>query len=129
MKQVTAALIVKNNKILIAKRRASDKLANKWEFPGGKIEEGETSEQCLIREIKEEFQIEIVVEGYFGSSKYSYEHGAIELLGYWAKYNGEDILKPTVHDDYRWVSISELVNYDFSPADIPFVEKLKSMKL
>lgn len=125
MKRVTAALIIKDDKILIAKRNARDKLANKWEFPGGKVEDGETPEQCLIREIKEEFQIDIAVESYFGSSKYTYEHGTIELLGYWAKYSGENRLKSMVHDDYKWVSFNELGNYDFAPADIPFVEKLK----
>ncbi|NSW92570.1 MAG: NUDIX domain-containing protein [Firmicutes bacterium] len=57
MVKVTAALIVKDNQILIAKRKSNAKLANKWEFPGGKIEAGETPEECLRRELKEELNI------------------------------------------------------------------------
>ncbi len=60
MIQVTAAILVKDNKFLIAKRPAHDKLANKWEFPGGKIEDGETPEECLKRELYEEFKSELM---------------------------------------------------------------------
>ena len=66
MKRVTAAILIKDGNILIAKRKSSDKLADKWEFPGGKIEKNETPEQCLIREIKEEFGIDVKVGEYLG---------------------------------------------------------------
>ncbi len=62
MLQVTAAILIKDNKILIAKRLAGDKLPHKWEFPGGKIETGETPEACLKREMHEEFGIEVRIE-------------------------------------------------------------------
>ena len=62
MINVTAAILIKSRLILIAKRKASDTLSNKWEFPGGKIETAESPEECLIRELKEEFDI----NAYFG---------------------------------------------------------------
>ena len=68
MIKVTAAVLIKDGRILIAKRKANDKLANKWEFPGGKIELGESPEECLRREMWEEFQIKISVAEFFGES-------------------------------------------------------------
>ncbi|MBO8138350.1 MAG: 8-oxo-dGTP diphosphatase MutT [Desulfotomaculum sp.] len=124
MIKVAAAIIQKDNKVLIAKRKAGDKLANKWEFPGGKIEKGETPEECLVREIYEEFEINISVTKFFSESIYSYEHLAVHLLAYFAKWE-RGIIIPKVHDEFRWVTIDELNNYDFAPADIPLVQKLK----
>jgi ADP-ribose pyrophosphatase YjhB (NUDIX family) len=66
--KVTAAMLVKDDKIIIAKRGPDDKLADKWEFPGGKIEINETPGQCLKREMKEEFDIDVCVGEYLGSS-------------------------------------------------------------
>ena len=66
--KVTAAMLVKDDKIIIARTGPDDKLADKWEFPGGKIEINETPEQCLKREMKEEFDIDVSVEEYLGSS-------------------------------------------------------------
>ncbi|WP_129596894.1 8-oxo-dGTP diphosphatase MutT [Anaerophilus nitritogenes] len=126
MKKVIAALLVKNDRVLIAKRNKNDKLANKWEFPGGKIEKGETPEECLKREILEELQIHISVGKFFGESIYDYEHGSIQLLAYWARWDcGE--LKTTVHEEIKWVKVDELDEYDFAPADIPVVCRLKEM--
>ena len=68
MKQVTAAIILKDNKVLIAQRSPDDKLANKWEFPGGKIEHGESPQECLKREIREELDFEIEVLDFFAES-------------------------------------------------------------
>ncbi|PKM85993.1 MAG: 8-oxo-dGTP diphosphatase MutT [Firmicutes bacterium HGW-Firmicutes-12] len=125
MKKVTAALIMHNGRVLIAKRKADDKLANKWEFPGGKVEFGETPEECLIREIKEELDIEIIIDSYFAESVYTYPHGTIHLMAYWAKWISGTV-KPTVHDDIKWAPPEELPLYDFAPADIAIVEKLTS---
>ncbi len=72
MKRVTAAIIVKKNHIFLAQRPAGDPLAGKWEFPGGSIEPGETPEQCLTRELCEEFGIRATVGRFFCESRYSY---------------------------------------------------------
>lgn len=123
MKEVTAAIIVHDNRVLIARRGPGQKLAGKWEFPGGKIEAGETPEACLVREIKEELGVEIEIDGFFGESIYRYEKGEIRLLGYKAKLMSGDI-RVTVHSQIRWIGQDELGDYDYAPADLPFVEKL-----
>jgi mutator protein MutT len=74
--------MIKDNRLLIAKRKANDRLGNKWEFPGGKVEYGETPEQCMKREMKEEFSIDVSVGDYLGESIYHYEHRSIRLLVY-----------------------------------------------
>ncbi|GAA0720002.1 8-oxo-dGTP diphosphatase MutT [Clostridium malenominatum] len=124
MKEVTAAIITKDDLILIAQRGKDENLAGKWEFPGGKIESGETPQECLKREIKEELNIEIQVGEFLGESIYTYPNGQIKLMGYFAtivKGNFE----LSVHDEVKWVSIDEIDNFDFAPADIPLVKKLK----
>nr|WP_276576443.1 8-oxo-dGTP diphosphatase MutT [Caldicoprobacter algeriensis] len=124
VKDVAAAIIIKNNKILIAQRAEGQKLAGKWEFPGGKIEDGETPEECLKREIKEELDIDIEVDGFFGESVYTYGTETISLIAYKARFKGGQC-KLKVHSRAEWVEPHELVNYDFAPADVPFVEKLR----
>lgn len=123
MKKVTAAILINDDKVLIAKRKATKKSGDLWEFPGGKIEDGETPEECLKREIKEEFNIDIEVGNFFGESVYRYEHGAIQLLAYFANWKNGAI-SPAVHEEYRWVNINELDKFDFLPADVPLVTKL-----
>jgi len=122
--KVTAAILVKDNKIIIAKRGPNDRLANKWEFPGGKIEINETPEQCLKREMKEEFDIDVSVGEYLGSSIFHYDHMSIELMAYRTYWeNGKIDLKD--HDDFKWVSLKQLAGFDFAPADMVFVKKLR----
>ncbi|EGW35927.1 8-oxo-dGTP diphosphatase MutT [Desulfosporosinus sp. OT] len=125
MKEVTAAIILKNNKVLIAQRAPSDKLAGKWEFPGGKIELGETPQECLKREIKEELDVDIAVLNFFGESIFAYPSGTIKLMAFWCKWISDEVTLK-VHSQIVWVNRHELGLYDFAPADIPLVEKLKS---
>jgi 8-oxo-dGTP diphosphatase len=124
MKTVTAAILVHEGKILIARRREGDRLAGKWEFPGGTVESGETPELSLRRELKEEFDINIEVGLFVGESIYHYGHGSIRLLGFLTRWIDRD-LNCRVHDRYAWVSVSQLRDYEFSPADVPFVEGLR----
>ena len=126
MKEVTAGIIIDNNKILIAQRGANEKLAGKWEFPGGKIELDETPQECLKREIKEELEVYIEVGDYLGESIYTYPNGEIKLIAYFATVVDGDI-KLSVHDKIEWITIGEIDEYDFAAADIYFVEKLKEV--
>ncbi|MEW4211600.1 (deoxy)nucleoside triphosphate pyrophosphohydrolase [Priestia megaterium] len=123
MKKVTAAIIKDENRLLIAKRHSKDPLGGKWEFPGGKIEPGETPQECLVREIKEELGVEVKIGPFYDDNVYSTQDHNIHLSFYWAKViNGEVI--PVVHDDLKWTTIEELANFDFAPADIPIVKRL-----
>jgi 8-oxo-dGTP diphosphatase len=125
MKDVTAAIILKENKVLIAQRAQNEMMAGMWEFPGGKIEPGETPQQCLSREINEELEVRVEVLDFFGESIYRYEHGEIRLLAYYCRWiSGEFTLH--VHSCIKWVGRDELNSFDFAPADVPLVEKLKS---
>ena len=124
--RVTAAILEKDGKILIAKRETGDELfAGLWEFPGGKVEEGETPEECMARELKEELDIEVEVGELITSNKHKYPHGIFELLAYRVKHiSGKIILND--HDEIKWVTINEMSNFEFPPADIPIINYLGS---
>lgn len=124
MKEVTAAIITNNDKILIAQRAKNENLAGKWEFPGGKTEKGETPQQCLKREIQEELELNIEVGEFLGESIYTYSNGQIKLMAYFSTIIDGKI-QLHVHDQVEWVTIDEIGKYDFAPADIPLVEKLQ----
>ncbi len=123
MKEVTAALIVKNGRILLTRRAPQEKNAGFWEFPGGKIEEGETAFDAIIREIKEELNLLITPKDIFHEVHYKYDHGEILLIGINCHIVSGKIAL-TVHDKYEWASLKELLDYNLSPADIPIAERL-----
>ncbi len=122
--KVTAAILVKDNRILIARRGPDDHPADKWEFPGGKIEDRETPEQCLKREMKEEFDIDVSVGEYLGSSIYHYDHISIELLAYRVYWEG-GIIRMNAHDDVQWITPEQIAGFDFAPADRAIIEILQ----
>lgn len=119
------AAILKNeeNKILIARKKEGKSLAGYWEFPGGKIEKGETPEESLVRELKEEMGVKIKVGECFGENIHDYGSFKIKLIGFIGEIEkGEIVLKD--HDKYEWVDKYELKEFSFAPADVPFVEKI-----
>ena len=122
--KVVAAILQKEDKILIARKKEGKPLAGYFEFPGGKIEKGETPEESLARELMEEMNIKIDVKEYVGESIYDYGNGKVsELLGYTAEIIEGDIVL-TDHDEYRWVTLEEVCNYNIAPADIPLISKI-----
>jgi 8-oxo-dGTP diphosphatase len=122
--RVTAALIRRRDEILITRRAPDEKLAGKWEFPGGKIEPDETPEECLARELYEELGIESEVGAKFGEVLYEYADGAILLMAYWTRWTAGE-LRLTVHDKLKWAQIRELHEHrGLAPADVLLVQKL-----
>ncbi len=120
---VMAAIIRHNGKILLCQRKTGA-LAGKWEFPGGKLERGESPEECLVREIREELGLEIVVERIYKAVNMHYNHGDFLLLSYLTRYvSGEISL--VVHEDYAWVEPERLTDYDLASANIPIAQSLK----
>lgn len=122
---VTAAIIERNGKILIAKRKKDKHLGGKWEFPGGKIENHETPEECLKRELKEEFGITIKIGSFIGESLFDYGDRKIRLIGYRVKYIfGE--FRLNAHEEIKWVFPGDFNKFDFADADVPLIEKIIS---
>lgn len=95
-----------------------------WEFPGGKIEAGETPEQCLNRELREEFEIDAVVGEFIATSVHRYDFGTVELMAFKTRIVAGEI-RLNDHADMAWVRAGDLERYDFAPADVPFVEMIK----
>ncbi len=115
------AIIKRKGKILIARRQKNDPLKGKWEFPGGKITGGETHEQCLRREIREELDIDIEVGNLLYSTKHTYNHIAVELFFYNATYLSGEI-KTTEYSDILWVEKTDLQKYTFPEANFPLLQ-------
>lgn len=127
VKQVAAGIIIHNGKILIAQRKHGKSCEYLWEFPGGKLEEGETLPQCLRRELMEELKLPITVGNFFMSSRYDYDFGTIELHAYFATCESDDLSFHPDHEQARWVTPAELDTYKFPPADMPILEALKQI--
>lgn len=125
-KKVIAALIVKEGKIFIAQRGKKDDLYGKWEFPGGKMEAGETEEECLQRELLEEFGIKAEIGEYFCSSYFEYKDLLMEMRVYYVLSFANEITLYE-HKQIKWVEKSELCLYDFPNPDKPIIQKLLSL--
>jgi len=122
---VTAGIFVDGNQVLIAQRKRMDKFGFRWEFPGGKVSEGESPEEGLKRELYEEFKVDVVVGSFLMESKHDFEEEVIELLAYWVdSFCGEFVLNS--HEQIRWVPVKDLDKFDFLDADKPIVRKLMS---
>lgn len=121
------AILIKDKKILCAQRGPLKALAYQWEFPGGKIEAGESPREALKRELAEELQIEVFVEQEpFEHTRYTYDFGIVHLTTFICRLEkGEPQL--TEHIAIQWLSPSELASLDWAPADIPAVRKLVNL--
>ena len=123
-RDVAAGLIMCDGMILIGQRKHGKSLEYKWEFPGGKLEKGETLEQCVARELMEEMKLEIFVREPFVTSSYDYDFGTIVLHSFWATCKSQDVPVVLEHEQYKWVNPRDLRDYDFAPADLPIVDAI-----
>ncbi len=126
MIEISMAILVHKKKILIAQRNHAKHMAFMWEFPGGKLEKNETLEECVAREFMEELKLPIQVIEPFMDVVHTYpEKGDFHLHAFWAVTHLDEAPKIMEHEDLKWVSVSELDQFQFCPADLPFVEALK----
>lgn len=125
--KVVCGIIYNDDKVLICRRKPEKSLGGYWEFPGGKIEENESDEESLIRELKEELDMEVNIESFFNSSEHSYENFTIELIAYKCSFVSSNF-KLTDHDKYEWIEPNKLLDWKLAPADIPIAEELITNK-
>lgn len=126
---VAAALIVREGEVLICQRRADQPMALQWEFPGGKIEAGESAEEALARELDEELGIQATVGPLVTRIRHNYRHGGAVDLQFFAvrEFSGE--LENRIFAQLRWTRLEQLPEYDFLPADRGLIRDLASGKL
>ena len=119
---VVAAIIKKQDKIFIT-RRSYGEFADMWEFPGGKIELGESREEALIREVKEELELDINNLEYLTTVEYDYPNFHLTMHCFICEICGGELVL-NAHNDAKWVSLEELSTQKWVPADVEVVEKI-----
>jgi 8-oxo-dGTP diphosphatase len=124
---VACAIILNEGKILAAQRSEKMSLPLKWEFPGGKLMENESAEDCILRELKEELNIDVVIIDKMNDSFFDYGSFSINLIPIVTQFKeGQLILSE--HKDARWFISKELEQLDWAPADIPILHDLMKTK-
>ena len=120
---MAAAIIWRRGEVLVARRAEGKHLAGYWEFPGGKLEEGESAERCLARELEEEFGIAVVVGSFVAASVYDYGHVTVRLLAYDVEHVAGEF-RLTDHDAIEWRAPAVLSSMLLAPADVAIAEVL-----
>ena len=122
---VIKALNENNEPIIFATQRGYGDLKGGWEFPGGKIEEGETPQEALVREIKEELETEISVGELIDTIEYDYPTFHLSMDCFWAEIVSGDLVL-TEHEAAKWLTKEELNSVEWLPADITLIDKIKA---
>ena len=121
MIDVTCAIILRNQKILVAQNKQNADQAGKWEFPGGKIKPNETPGQCIIREIREELELSVSIIHELREVVYNYRHKAIRLIPFVCKIE-KGTIQLNDHQDVKWLRIGDLKELDLAMADKALLE-------
>lgn len=120
--RVVCALIERDGQVLLARRPNHKHLGDKWEFPGGKVERGESPHAAIVREIREELGCTIVIERELPSNLHVYERGPIEMIPFVARLDPANAMPvPHEHSALAWVQPADFHHYDLAPADHPVV--------
>jgi 8-oxo-dGTP diphosphatase len=126
---VAAALIVRGGEVLIGQRRPDQPMALLWEFPGGKIEAGESPEQALARELNEELGIRAIIGAPVTHIRHNYRHGGAVYLQFFAVHEFAGEIVGRIYHQVRWVKLEDLSGYDFLAADKGLIRDLAAGKL
>ena len=126
---VVAALILRGKEVFICQRKAGTAMGLQWEFPGGKIEPGETPEQALRRELEEELGIEAKIGPYIAEVQHNYRNGGSIHLRFFAVHHFEGEIQNRVFEDMRWAQLRDLPAYNFLAADRKFIRDLAQGKI
>lgn len=121
--EVVGAAILNENKVLAMQRSDQMTLSGMWEFPGGKIETNESEKEALVREIREELNIDINILNYVNEATYAYDFGTVSLKVYTAEIISGSISLEE-HSDGKWLSANEISAVNWAPVDIPAADKL-----
>lgn len=121
--KVVCGIIFKDDLVLICRRKPEKSLGGYWEFPGGKVEDDESFEESLLRELIEELNLHVEIKRHFFDTVHHYDKGSIELISFICE--SEDIAtESTDHDRLEWVKVDDLLNWKLAPADIPIAKEL-----
>ncbi len=126
---VAAALIVRGGEVLIGQRRPDQPMASQWEFPGGKIEPGESPEQALARELDEELGVQAVIGPRVTHIRHNYRHGGAVDLVFFSVHEFSGEIRNRIYHEVRWVRLEDLPSYDFLAADRGLIRDLAAGKL
>jgi 8-oxo-dGTP diphosphatase len=129
MKRVVAALIVKDGKILVCQRTKHQTMPLKWEFPGGKIEEGEQPRDALHRELEEELGIDATIGDEVSRIRHEYKSGNSVELRFFVVHDFKGELENRIFRDMQWAERKELPSFDFLEADLKLVADLAAGKV
>jgi len=123
-KSVVVGIIYKKDQVLITRRKSDGLLGGLWEFPGGKIKEGESADQACIREIKEEVNLDVTIDSFLTQIKHAYTHFKIRMDVFRCQYvSGKVKLNGPV--DYRWITMDEIDHFPFPKANHKFIPLIK----
>ncbi len=126
---VVVALILRGDEVLVCQRRPDQPMALKWEFPGGKIEPGETPEQALVRELDEELGIDADIGSHVTHTRHTYRSGGAVDLQFFAVHSFRGEVTNRIFHEVRWVPLRDLTAYDFLAADRDLIRDLAAGKL
>lgn len=121
--RVLCGIIEHEGKIFLCRRAKHKHLGGHWEFPGGKLEDSESEEECLSRELYEELEMKVEVNEKFMETHYSYDKADIILVAYRCRFQSKG-QKMVDHDKFEWVLPCEIKNYRLAPADVPLAMDL-----